>query len=122
MDVWKKAGTKHPVFLAELLPLAIAAETWAHKIAGRKVIVFLDNDAARLAMIKGYSPLLAAAAIIGGAWAKLAAVRAYVWFARVASEANPADAPSRLQGYQGGRRVTPKLSAKFGPIDEWLVM
>ena len=53
MKEWRDAGTRHPVFLAELLPIAVAAATWAHKLQGRKVLLFLDNDAARLAMVKG---------------------------------------------------------------------
>ena len=121
LEEWRDAGTRHPVFLSELLPIAIAAGTWEHKLKDRKALIFLDNGAARLAMVKGYSPLRCAAEIIGGAWSKLAAAHAYVWFARVASEANPADGPSRLRGFVGGRQVAPKVAAKLGQVEVWLV-
>ena len=71
VNKWASLGTKHPVFLAELLPLAVAAATWSQELQGRRAIMFLDNEAARCAVIRGYSPGPAAAEIISGLWVAL---------------------------------------------------
>ena len=93
---WCAAGVRHPVYLAELLPLAVAAATWQLRLAGRRAFFFLDNDAARSAAIRGFSLSPVAARLVTGLWAEITKAGAYVWFARVASASNPADAPSRL--------------------------
>ena len=44
---------------AEPLPVLAAKQKWADllsKTGGRRVIHFVDNDAARFGLIKGYSP------------------------------------------------------------------
>ena len=49
---------------AELLPILVAKTIWEEHIENRKVIYFVDNDSARLAMIKGYSPVITSLRII----------------------------------------------------------
>ena len=106
---WIAAGTRHPVFQTELLPVAMAAESWSPKLQDRDVLLFLDNEAARFALVKGYSPLLTAAKVIGEAWLSFARCGASVWFARVPTECNPADAPSRGKLCASWVRVRPKV-------------
>ena len=75
----------------------LAATVWAHRIANRHVIWWLDQNAARQGLIKGYSPSLENAAIIDEAAQRLAHLGCYPWFTRVPSPSNPADFPSRLE-------------------------
>ena len=118
---WLAAGTKHPVFQAELLPVAMAAASWAEALRDRSVILFLDNDAARYALVKGYSPVTSAARLVGEAWLSFAACGAAVWFARVPTESNPADAPSRGQECPGWQRIVPSVPCGLGSASEWIV-
>ena len=62
---------------------------------GRPVICFIDNDAARYALIKGSSPTPDSAWLAALYWEREATVGSYSWFERVPSPSNIADAPSR---------------------------
>ena len=64
---WLRQGSKHSVFQAELLPVVVAAATWEQEIRDRDVLLFLDNEAARYAMVKGYTPVASAARLVGEA-------------------------------------------------------
>ena len=46
---------------AEIFPTLIARHTWAERLEGRRVIYFVNNDSARMALIKSYSPVFRAA-------------------------------------------------------------
>ena len=50
------ANTRHPVFQAEVLPVAVAARTWTGQIAYRDVFWFLDNEAPGLPSSKDTRP------------------------------------------------------------------
>ncbi len=57
--------------------------------------MFVDNEAARGALIKGSTSSAASAGLVGEFWDVVARLGAHVWVERVASHSNPADAPSR---------------------------
>ena len=82
---------------AELLPVLLAQEVWRDRWRDRRVLLFVDNDSARHALIRGTSPAGASAAIVGRFWESEASYGAYTWIERVPSVSNPADAPSRLE-------------------------
>ena len=93
---WKRAGGKGRVIhQAEVLPAALAMEIWGPRLRNRKVVVFVDNDAARDALVKGATTSKASAALVSKFWDEVAAAGIYVWIDRVASKSNPADGPSR---------------------------
>ena len=59
VESWKRSALqRQTIGQAELFPAAVARLTWASKLAGRRVIFFIDNEAARLALVKSYSPVL----------------------------------------------------------------
>ena len=68
---------------------------WKEKFRGRKVLHFIDNNAARFALIKGSSPNLDNAWLAGDFWRREAEARSFSWFERVPSPSSPADGPSR---------------------------
>ena len=82
---------------AELAPLVLAVHLWRRILAGRSMLAFVDNDSAKDAAIRGYSPSLPSAHLVSALWQCLAAVGAMPWFDRVPGLSNLADAPSRLQ-------------------------
>ena len=92
-----KIGQTQVIGQAELLPMLVAKTIWRKSISNRKVIFFVDNESARLAMIKGYSPVLASLRIIMACAQSDAQDRSSPWYARVPTKSNVADEPSRMK-------------------------
>ncbi len=102
---WLAAGNKQRVIhQAEVYPALIALGIWAEQLRGRRVIFFVDNDAAKECLIKGTTRSKASAKLVADFWCRAAEYELYIWVERVASAANPADAPSR--------RACPELERK----------
>ena len=74
----------------------LAQELWGDRFRGRRVLIFVDNDAARHALIKGASPAGPSALMVDAFWTREAELEAFSWVERVPSPSNPADGPSRL--------------------------
>ena len=64
---WLGDGWTKLINQAELLPAVVARLTW-HALRGRMILHFIDSEAAKGALIRGYSPVLASAMLLGGAW------------------------------------------------------
>ena len=41
---WSATGSKQLIAQAELLPVVVAKRTWARRLEGRKILVFIDNE------------------------------------------------------------------------------
>ena len=110
-DDWRRSGTRQVIGQAELLPIAVARKTWADRLRGKGVINFIDNDAARLGVLRGYSPVAASAELITAIWNLDCDLGAFTWHARDASFSNPGDGASRLAhaelAQQGAKRAEP---------------
>eukprot|EP00973_Karenia_brevis_P022592 3109599-Karenia_brevis.AAC.1 len=110
---WRLDGRKQVIGQAELWPVLVSKLTWKDRLAGRRVLFFIDNDSARFALIKQYSPVVQSAEILWKMAEVDAELRCWPWYARVASDSNPADAPSRLNFEwlrgAGGKIVDPVL-------------
>ena len=93
---WKTiGGHSKTIHQAELLPVGMALDLWADMLAGRKVIVFVDNEAARGSIVKGASRSEPSAQIVNYIWEKAVESHIHLWIDRVPSPSNPADGPSR---------------------------
>lgn len=79
----------------ELFPIILARYKLANYLQGRRVIWYIDNDAARDGLIQGFSPSPSSLALISAFYAAERGCQTFSWFARVASYSNPADLPSR---------------------------
>ena len=65
VDEWKtKAWQKQVIGQAELFPVLVAKLTWSKLLSGKRVMYFIDNEAARLGLVKAYSPVLPSLNII----------------------------------------------------------
>ena len=94
---WRsKVGQKQVIGQAELFPVLIARLTWQHRIAGKRVYYFIDNESARLALVKSYSPCLSSLKIVMNCLAWDQGHRSSHWYARVPTYSNIADGPSRM--------------------------
>jgi len=96
VDGWKKrSGRTRVIHQAELLPAKLSLDLWAQRLAGRRVIIFIDNAAAEGSLVKGASTSEASAQIVGRFWETATRAMMDIWIARVPSKSNPADGPSR---------------------------
>ena len=65
VESWvSKLGQKQVIGQAEIYPTLIARPSWSKRLFARRVVFFGDNDSARMACIKSYSPVLASLRII----------------------------------------------------------
>lgn len=113
VEAWKtKLGQEQIIGQAELFPVLIAKLTWERFLRGRRTIYFVDNEAARLGLVKAYSPVLPSLALIMDCLAWDYKNEADSWYARVPSSSNISDGPSRLDFLQveeafSARKVDP---------------
>ena len=91
-----KFGLTQVIGQAELYPLLIAKLTWREKIKGKRVMFFVDNESARLAMVKAYSPVIPSLKIIMESMHFDYEENCSSWYARVPTSSNIGDAPSRM--------------------------
>ena len=111
-----KVGQKQVIGQAELFPLLVARLTWKEKLSGRKVIYFIDNDSARLGLIKAYSPVLSSLEIISKCLSWDHIHRSSSWFARVPTASNIADDPSRMDPSLLIEKFGARIVSPVGPV------
>ena len=58
VDDWRAKGNKQVVAQAEIFPILVSKETRADVISQRSLLWFTDNEAARMALIRNYSPVI----------------------------------------------------------------
>ena len=96
LAVWTAAGSKQVIGQAEIFPVLLARKFLQGKCKHRRILIFVDNDSARQALSKGRSPVPASNAMIQYILSLEMKEPALVWYSRVPTHSNPADAPSRL--------------------------
>ena len=105
------AGT-NPIHQLELLPVLMSFKLWRDKFTGKSAIAFVDNEGAKAALIDGTSDAERSSRIVASVDGVIAEVGACVWYDRVPSASNLADAPSRgeapvgLPGWQAPTEVS----------------
>ena len=86
VETWRRTGGAAKVInQAEIYPAVVAVRMWANMLADRRAILFVDNEAARGALIKGSTSSVASAGLVGEFWDVVARLAAHVWVERVAS-------------------------------------
>ena len=114
VDQWKSFGKKQVIFQAELFPIWIAKRTWSNILKDRQVLWLCDNEAARSAMIRSYSPLLDSMQLVQNCAYEDVRDQTANWYARVPSKSNLSDAASRVDfscySQMGFQRVAPSYS------------
>ena len=93
---WQERSAKTRVIhQAELLPCAVAVVLWGSRMRNRRILVFIDNDAARAALVAGGSGNKASEDIAARFWKEATRWCLFPWFERVPSPSNIADGSSR---------------------------
>ena len=93
---WRSKGKKQVIAQAEIFPILVSKETWADLIYQRSVLWFTDNESARMALIRNYSPVIDNFLLLQVNSQLDLRVEARHWYSRVPSKSNPSDAASRL--------------------------
>ena len=97
-DEWFRITAKlQLVTEAELLPQLLARALWKDRIAGSKLLSFVDSEPAKFSLIRGTSDTVTCADIVAAVSFFDAEQLVWSWFLRVPSYSNLADAPSRLE-------------------------
>ena len=89
-------AAKTAIFQLELLPVLVGRRLWSERFRDRAFLCFCDNEAAKSALVAGYSPDPIAVQILAMIADLDVVDGALGWFDRVPTASNPADAPSRL--------------------------
>jgi hypothetical protein len=117
---WRQSQQMQVIGQAEICTIPVALETWRLRLANRNVLIFVDNDSAKDAMIRGDSKHPASAAFVDSARRVAAEIAAGVWYARVASPSNIADAASRgdftVLKKAGARLIQPLVPARLSDL------
>jgi len=95
VSAWQSSGSKQVIAQAEILPVLVARVLFAATFAGRSTLCFVDNDSARHALVAASSPNPWSAKLVEAIVDCDLADGALLWYERVPSASNVADAPSR---------------------------
>ena len=58
LRLWTRSGKRQVIAQAEVFPVVIAKSTWEESLKGRSILWFLDNESARMALIRNFSGVL----------------------------------------------------------------
>ena len=111
VERWMAGGRQTAIMQAEVAPVVLARLFWHERLRGRPVVVWIDNEGAKASLVKGGSSDREAGRLAVLAVQLEIACGSLTWYARVPSESNPADAPSRgrpaepLRGWRTPTRV-----------------
>ena len=96
LAAWRARVAKEQVIHeAEVLPAVLSRRIWAEWLRGQRVLHFVDQEAARLNLIRGYATGWPAAELIDAFWEEEQELQSGSWMERVQSDANIADPASR---------------------------
>jgi hypothetical protein len=98
--------TKQVIAVMEALPVLIARLAWEARLLHRRAFYFIDNDAARSALIKGHSSASTINLMLKRDALLAAATPSFPWYSRVPSAINIADEPSRLRPVRSSLAAT----------------
>ena len=85
-----------PIFEVELLGMWAGMKIWGEKICDSFSVIYLDNEAAKGALLKGSSSTIQGNLLVDSILEMEEAFRTRAWFARVPTSANPADPPGAI--------------------------
>lgn len=88
-------GKKTVIFEAELMALLLGVMLWSKALHGKPVVCYVDNNSARDVLISANARTATARALLEQALRLEDESGILAWYARVPSESNVADAPSR---------------------------
>ena len=95
VKAWKISVGEFSICQIELYVVVLVRWQFPKRLHNRRLLCWVDNDAARFCLIKGLSPSVAMRELVREFYSVDAFAPTYSWIKRVPSKANPSDAPSR---------------------------
>ena len=122
VNAWMRFGKRQVIAQTEIFPVLVAKETWANVLAGRSVLWFLDNESAKMALIRNFSPILDSFLLLQTNAKLDIETQSKNWYSRVPSRSNPSDSASRLEfgEYASSMKCEPcytKVSSTFSAFE-----
>ena len=93
---WSNGVRTQLVFEAEILPYLLSLALWGDRLRGCKLLVFIDNEAARHSWISGHADATFARYMTHAGTLLEASLMVDPFFARAPTFSNLADGPSRM--------------------------
>ena len=93
---WRTDTKKQIITEAEIYPILLAKRLWASRLCRVKALVFVDNEPAKHALVRGTSPVSTCADLVHAIHCEECKNQTFSWFTRVPTYSNLADDPSRL--------------------------
>ena len=92
---WFEQGRQNLIGEFETITVALAIQLWGKIVSSSQVMIYIDNEGAKFALIKGYSDSFAISLICHLVAQHLDDHCALPWYSRVPSASNLSDFPSR---------------------------
>ena len=92
---WKSLGKSQLIAELELLPILVFFQEYGSLCKGRRILLFVDNNAIRDAVAKGTSKSLSVMIMLSELHRMWAEVACLCWVSRVPTKSNLGDFPSR---------------------------
>ena len=86
---------KTQIIPVEMLAPIVSLETFSSRLFRADLFIFIDSEVVEAALVKGYSSREDLCLLVSVFWDLVLRLQARVFVDRVATDANPADAPSR---------------------------
>ena len=90
------ADSRHPIYEMEILPVLLSLKLWGHLFTNAQLVVYVDNEACRIALVKGSSSKPLAGHMVSEVVLLENLLQTRPWYGRVPSSSNCSDGPSRL--------------------------
>ena len=113
VEAWKRSGKRQVI--------AQAKDAWRDELSGRSILWFLDNDAARCALIRNFSPVLDNFLLLQLNARLDVLLQCRQWYSRVPSKSNPSDDASGLEfgAYQNSIQCKPCYDAALHELERF---
>ena len=119
VQLWTRSGKKQVIAQAEIFPVVIAKATWSKNLEGRSILWFIDNESARMSLVRNFPPILDSFFLLQLNARMDVCIQSRNWYSRVPSKSNPADSASRLQfsEYRNSVRSVPDYSMALKALE-----
>lgn len=124
LDRWAKAVGDQLICQIELFVMVLVRWEFRHRLAFRRALLFVDNEAARGAVIKGRSPSPVMDCLCKAFFAAEAIDPSFWWVERTPSKSNPSEAPSRGAGLECAREFGAEFRHGFETMEflvQWMM-
>ena len=113
LEKWRKLVGDQLICQIELVVLVLIRWELKEDFEGRRIFIFVDNNAARSAILKGTSRSSSMYTLVQAFYAVETTNPGYWWLERVPSSSNPSDEPSRLEGSSSASRWNAEFRRGF---------